>query len=290
LTTQTTNPSGNKVATPNQQRLLVVTPTLGVSPYLDETVRGVTSLKIPYLHVFSCPRPVVAQLKERYPHATVVADAGKEAGLYGAINVALQAAGEDWQWFTYINDDDELAPDFSAVAQRHFARAEPEPIVYGNVRVIDESGGTTHFLTTERSPRFIPALLRAGISPLNQQGMLFRHDVVRELGEFNTQYRICADLDFWARALAAGYRFRYYPVEVGRFRIRRGQISGDVNLTSREQDEIACRLFPDAGGALDRCVAKWRYRVCNLPRYLVRSRQLGWISSNQILSGGGRPD
>jgi len=273
---------------PGRQRLLVVTPTLGVSTYLEETVRGVTALQIPYLHVLSCPGPVVKQLRERFPHAIVVADAGKEAGLYGAINVALQAAGEDWQWFTYINDDDELAPGFSTVAQLHFERANPEPVVYGNVRVIDESGATISLLTTENTPRFIPALLRAGISPLNQQGMLFRRDVVEELKEFNTKYRICADLDFWARALAAGHRFRYYPVEVGRFRVRKGQISGDVNLTIREQDEIARRLFPEAGGVLDRFLAKSRYRVCNLPRYLARSRTAGWVSSNKILMGGGQ--
>jgi hypothetical protein len=290
LTTQTSNPSRNTVGSSGQQRLLVVTPTLGVSSYLEETVRGVTSLKIPFLHVLSCPQSAVAELQKRFPHASVVADAGKEAGLYGAINVALQTAGEDWEWFTYINDDDELAPGFSEVAQRHFARADPEPVVYGNVRVIDDSSRTISFLTTENSPHFIPALLRAGISPLNQQGMLFRRDVVHELGEFNTTYRICADLDFWARALAAGHRFRYYPVEVGRFRIRRGQISGDVNLTSREQDEIARRLFPDAGGALDCFIAKWRYRMRNLPRYLRRSRTAGWASSYQILSHGGRPD
>jgi hypothetical protein len=291
LTTQTSTSLQKDIFHAGSQRLLVVTPTLGISSYLDETVRGITSLKIPFLHVISCPRPVVAQLQDRFPHATVVADAGKEGAIYGAINAALQAsAGEDWQWFTYINDDDELAPEFSEVARRHFARTNPEPVVYGNVRVIDEEGGTISLLTTERSPRFIPALLRAGISPLNQQGMLFRRDVVEQLGEFNIKYRICADLDFWARALALGRPFRYYPLEVGRFRVRRGQISGDVSLTIREQDEIACRLFPDAGGSLTRLLAKWRYRLLNLPRYFARSRTAGWVSSNQILAGGGQPD
>jgi hypothetical protein len=288
LMTDISNPSRNEIRVSGDQRLLVVTPTLGVSAYLEDTVRGVTSLKIPFLHFISCPAPLASSLQERFPHASVVADAGKEAGLYGAINIALRAAGEDWDWFTYINDDDELAPDFSVVAQRHFARPDPEPVVYGNVRVIDDNGQTISFLTTENSPRFIPALLRAGISPLNQQGMLFRRDIVRELVEFNTKYRICADLDFWARALAAGHRFRYYPVEVGRFRMRRGQISGDVDLTIREQDEIARRLFPNAGGALNCLVAKWRYRLRNLPRYLARSRRVGLISSNHMLSQGGR--
>jgi hypothetical protein len=150
LMTQTSNSSRNKVGVSGDQRLLVVTPTLGVSTYLEDTVRGVISLKVPFLHVISCPRPIVQELQERFPHASVLADAGREAGLYGAINIALRAAGEDWDWFTYINDDDELAPDFSAVAQRHFTRPDPEPVVYGNVRVIDDSGQTISFLTTEK--------------------------------------------------------------------------------------------------------------------------------------------
>ena len=119
--------------------------------------------------------------------------------------------------------------------------------------------------------------------------MLFRREVVRELGEFNAKIRNCADLDFWARALAGGHRFRYVPVEVGRFRIRPGQISGDVTLTIREQDEIVSRLFPKAGGALNCAIAKWRFRLRNLPRYLARIRTMGWLSSNKMLSQGGRP-
>ena len=59
----------------------------------------------------------------------------------------------------------------------------PEPVTYGNVRLINERGLTISFLTTERSPSFIPALLHAQISPLNQQGMLFRRDVVQALGD-----------------------------------------------------------------------------------------------------------
>src|ERR1700679_2920480 len=85
-------------------RLLVVTPTLGVSVYLDETVRGILALPMPFIHMLVCPPAMIATLKERFPHALVLADAGKQSGLYGAINIALQAEDKDWEWFTYIND------------------------------------------------------------------------------------------------------------------------------------------------------------------------------------------
>jgi hypothetical protein len=216
----------------------------------------------------------------------VVKDAGKEGGIYGAINAGIEAAtSEAWGWFTYINDDDALAPGFGSVFEEHTARASAEPVTYGSVRLINEKGDTISFLTTERSPSFIPALLHAQISPLNQQGMLFRRDAVEALGGFDLRYRLCADLDFWARAMAAGFAFRHYPQEVGRFRIRRGQLSGDVSVTLREQDEIVHRAFPKMTKN-QQLFAKWRYRLMNLPRYVARSRKVGWTSSYRLLANG----
>ena len=225
---------------------------------------------------------MVEPLRQRFPHALVVEDAGREGAIYGAINAALKAAPPEWQWFTYINDDDALAPEFGRMFARHVARPDAEPVTYGNVRLIDERGATISFLTTERTPGFIPAVLHAGISPLNQQGMLFRRDVVEALGGFDMKYRLCADLDFWTRAFASGFAFRYYSLEVGHFRIRRGQLSGDVALTRREQDEIVHRTFPHMS-SLRRRFAKWRYRFLNLPRYIARSRTVGWTTSDRLL-------
>lgn len=277
--------SGPLSVHPVRGSLLIVTPTLGVSEYLDHAVRSVTDLTFPVLHVLAVPKAKVEPLQKRFPHALVVKDAGKEGGIYGAINAAIRAAPGDWAWFTYINDDDVLAPDFGRMFVEHVARPEPEPVTYGNVRLINERGVTISFLTTERSPSFIPALLHAEISPLNQQGMLFRRDVVEKLGGFDTHYRLCADLDFWARAMAIGFAFRHYPLEVGQFRIRRGQLSGDVSVTLREQNEIVHRAFPKMNRILQ-FLAKWRYRFMNLPRYLARTRTVGWTSSYRLLANG----
>jgi glycosyltransferase len=268
-------------------RLLVVTPTLGVSEYLEDAVRSVTGLPFPVLHVISAPEPMLAGLRTRFPHALVVKDAGKQGAIYGAINAGIQAAPAGWEWFTYINDDDALAPKFGEMFFEHTARPNPEPVTYGNVRLINEQGKTISFLTTERSPGFIPALLHAEISPLNQQGMIFRRDVVEALGGFDVRYRLCADLDFWARAMAGGFAFRHYPLEVGQFRIRRGQLSGDVSITLREQNEIVHRAFPKMNKVL-RVLAKWRYRFMNLPRYIARTRTVGWTSSYRLLANGGQ--
>ena len=266
--------------------LLVLTPTLGRSAFLEETRASVASLGPDVLHVMVCPLNRIADLRLRYPECRVVADAGPAGGIYGALNAGLTAVGEDWDWFTYINDDDTLGPDFGTMLRAHIHQTTPEDVTYGNVRLIDESSEPFGYVTTERNPRYLPHILHQHISPLNQQGMLFSRRVVAELGGFDLRYKLCADLDFWVRACAAGREFRYYPLEVGQFRVRPGQLSGDVGLTRLEFSEVVRRNLASPPGINELRFARLRYRWQNLPRYLTRLRRVGWRTSEEVLSGG----
>jgi len=263
--------------------ILVVTPTLGDSPYLDQTVESVRAQPFPLNHVLVAPANRVPALHSRYPDVLVVPDAGRAAGMYGALNAALAQVPVGWDWFTYINDDDVLLPGFATTAVRQFVRADGEPVTYGDVELIDEAGRRIERITVAPDPRWIPALLQEGISPVMQQGMLFRHDCVTRLRGFDLRYRLCADLDFWLRACAAGERFRYHAVPVAQFRLRRGQLSGDTARTEHEQTEIVRRLFPSPLPAWRRRATRLRYRLYNLPRYLERFRSRGLHTSYHLL-------
>src|SRR5438067_303548 len=155
------------------ERILVVTPTLGTSPFLERTVASVTTQPLAITHVMSAPLEHVDTLRRRFPHARVVMDAGKAGGIYGALNAALAFAATDgdWDWFTYINDDDALLPGFARMWARH---TEDEGVIYGDVDLVDDEDRRLSRITVERAARWIPALLQQGISPLMQQGMLFR--------------------------------------------------------------------------------------------------------------------
>lgn len=269
--------------------ILVVTPTLGESAHLEQTVRRVASLSNPIAHVLSAPAGQVPSLQDRFPMTQVVADYGKPGGLYGALNAALEAVPSGWGWFTYINDDDFLLPGFGDMAQQHMRRPGHEEVAYGDVEVIREDGRVMSRVTTERNPAWIPALLHQGISPLMQQGMLIQRETMDRLGRFDTRYRLCADLDLWLRAYAAGHRFRHYSIPVARFRLRSGQLSSNTELTIREQDEIVGRHLPNKTAPVIGLLARLRYRVCNLPRYAERVRTSGFRRSYQILASAGAP-
>lgn len=191
------------------------------------------------------------------------------------------------EWFTYLNDDDLLTPGFSRLLARHCRPENAATVAYGDIMNIDTAGRPLGRMTLEPDPRRIPALLQQGISPLGQQGMVFGEPVVRALGGYRLDFKLCADLDFWPRALAAGFRFVYHPWTVGQFRIQPGQLSGDVALTRREQDAITAESFPAPASGLERRLTRLRYRLWNAPRYLERMRAVGFATSNQVLSGGG---
>ncbi len=266
-----------------QPRILVVTPTLGESAFLDTTLESVASQPLDILHVLSAPAARVEALACRYPHARVVPDAGRTGGIYGALNAALAAVPDGWDWFTYINDDDALLPGFGRAVAGHFADEAPSPVLYGDVELVEESGARIGIVTSTPFPSWIPALLRQGISPLMQQGMLFRRDLVKRLGGFDLRYRLCADLDFWLRAYAEKNRFRRAPLRVAQFRLRGGQLSGDTRLTIAEQESIVSRHLPRQLSAPRLWLIRLGYRVFNLPRYLARIRRRGFRTSYALL-------
>ena len=272
----------------NGPRLLLITPTLGTSAFLPETMASVRAVEGAQVrHVLVCPPDRVETLRQEYPDCTVVVDQGRAGGIYGALNAGLAAVPDGWDWFTYINDDDLLAPGFSRLLARHCRPENAATVAYGDIMNIDPAGRPLGRMTVERQPRRMPALLQQGISPAGQQGMLFGAPVVRSLGGYRLQFKLCADLDFWARAHHRRFRFEYYPWTVGCFRIQPGQLSGDVGLTRRELDAVTGESFPVPVSALARRMARWLYRLANLPRYLERWRSVGRLTTSESLLGGG---
>ena len=268
-------------------RILIVTPTLGETPLLNEAVASVARQRMEVSHLLVAPARRVFELQRRYPSTMVVPDAGRAGGIYGALNAALTVAPSDWDWFTYINDDDLLLPGASEMLVRHLRDRKRHTVLYGDVDLIDETGRVLCQITTERSPRWIGALLQQGISPLMQQGLLVHRDVMRAVRGFDTRYRLCADLDFWLRAYVSGAEFRYHPIKVAQFRLRAGQLSGATVVTEQEQAEIVRRHLPILRPAWERRLACWRYRWMNLPRYVRRLQTRGFRTSYELLQQEG---
>ncbi len=269
--------------------LLVVTPTLGTSPYLGEAVRSVQAAGVPARHLLVCPEAQCASLRERFPDCTVIGERGASAGPYAALNRGL-AAGGDWRWFTVINDDDRAGRGLTRLIADDSHAAEAEEIVYGDLGLIGERGEVYGPLAVERNPRRFGGLWRSGIVPMMQPGTLVGRRVLERLGGFDERYRLSADLDFWVRAFTSGVPFRYRRAHVADFRLRRGQLSANTAAVAGETDAIVAGFGPPTTGAA-RLAIRTAFRVRNAGRFAERLVRTGHVRAARLYgSEGGAPD
>lgn len=269
------------------KNLIVITPTLGRSRFLEETVRSVADVarEISLRHLLVCPAGEVAALAERFPEATVVGETSAGGGLYGAVANALAAAGE-WRWFTYINDDDLLSPGFAEMAARHDA-SNTSSIAYGKVDLIDEEGRKIAPFPICRNPRWFYALWSMGITPFTQQGSLVSREVWDRVGGFEGEFRLNADFAFWAKAMKKEVPFCFYPSRVAAFRMRKGQLSADLGAVAEEKRKILEKYFHRKPGPGERCAARIYFRLTNIGAYATRLRRKGFRRSEAMLGEGG---
>jgi hypothetical protein len=267
-------------------KLLVLTPTLGESRWLEETVASVAGLPVACRHVLIAPEKAVSVLSARFPAAQVVPERG--VGMYAAINAGLAEVG-DWDAFTYLNDDDLLLPNFAAVAQTA-ARAGDRPlIVYGRVRLIDAQGRRLGAIPVSPAPSLNRALYAQRIEPVYQHGTLVTRAALGALGGFDETMRFCGDSEFLARACVTGVPFAHVGgAAVAAFRLRAGQLSKNRAALVAERARVDQKLgLLTSGMTLRHRWVRWRFRGANLCVYAERIARHGLVSFNELLTRAG---
>ncbi len=250
-------------------KLLVVTPTLGRSPWLEAAVTSVARHAGGAAHVLIAPAGVERDLARRFPRTQVRAET--RGGLYAAVN---EAAAGDWDSLTYLNDDDTLEPGFAQV--RSFVASVPA-IVFGDVRYIDASGRDLGRMPSAK-PAWVPALLGAGRAPFTQQGTTIPRATWTQLRGFDLQWHLAADYDFWCRAAAGGARFVRVRDTVASFRLHNLQLSTRRNEMAAEIAAIRARHAAVLEGRSP-AGARWWFRWHSLARLWERRRRAGvWTS------------
>jgi hypothetical protein len=260
--------------------LLVVTPTLGRSPWLKDTVESVARQPLRCTHVLVAPAERRGELERRFPHTRVIAEPG--GGMYAAINAGL-AADDRWQAFTYINDDDLLLPPFAKLVERvNPGRTE---VVYGGVKLIRANGNRAGAIPISSIPPLNRLLYAQRIDPVYQHGTVVTRRVVTQIGAFDATLRFCGDSEFLARACVAGVPFvcatRH---EVAAFRLRAGQLTKNLPAMLAEHHRVHAELaLPQPITLRHRC-ARIVFRAANVPIYLERIARHGFIGFGEVLA------
>jgi glycosyltransferase involved in cell wall biosynthesis len=267
-------------------RVLIVTPTLGASPWLRATIESIGRLDVPYVHVLVAPENKVAALAATFPGSKVVAERG--AGMYAAINTGI-ASENEWDAFTYVNDDDLLLPDFAVLARTVQNDGVTPVIAYGKVQLIDARDRRIGSIPLSPFPSLNRALYAQRLEPVYQHGTLVTRAAWQKLGPFDESLRFCGDSEFLARACTRDIRFRHVGgPPVAAFRLRTGQLTKNRAAMSAERIRVDQKLGLLAPRmTLRHHWARAVFRLANTGVYADRIRRFGFISFDELLRRAG---
>lgn len=134
----------------------------------------------------------------------------RDRGIYDAMNKAMLRASGEWLYF--LGSDDQFYNDQVLATVMTRQNTADCNVIYGNAEIVADSiwakSGTIY-----DGPFDLPTLLRKNIC---HQAIFYKTDLVRQVGEYNTDYVVCGDWDFnmrcWART-----RFKYIDITVAHF-------------------------------------------------------------------------
>ena len=256
-------------------RVLVVTPTLGRSVYWSRVVGSIQAMNIDVLHICVGPENFGENHLDGRVERIFLTDEG--GGMYAAINQGVNYAKnrDDWGWFTYLNDDDELIlQDTSFLISRRGA-------VYGRAVAIDIASKPLFSIPVAKRAQDLFILASGGIIALAQQGWFIDRGTLLSVGIFDSTFRFTGDIDLIMRLLDRGVEFRYVDGICGLFRICPGQLSKNSDKMSAEKKKVISR-YEGRFSPLVFAVTKVRFRLQNLLLYFGRLRKYGFRSVAQI--------
>jgi glycosyltransferase involved in cell wall biosynthesis len=242
----------------------VVTPTLNMARYVDETIESVVGqagdFAIRY-HIQdggssdgtleiarAWQRRVEARevpLACRAVHVTV--ESGPDRGMYDAVAAGFRRlAPASGDLMTWINADDRLEPGaMSAVAAAVHDRPELE-LLGGRTALFDDVGRIDEVGPLVAYSR---ACLAAGLHDgrrlpfVQQPGTFWRARLWKRTGGVDARFKLAGDFDLWRR-FAAKVEYVTLDVVTGRHRVREDQLSADLGAYYLEVDASIARWMP----------------------------------------------
>lgn len=237
---------------------LIVVPTLGQRPeLLAESLSSIASQDVPDVDVVIVAPPGrgVEETTERFG-ARFVEDPGS-GGLSGALNAGLGAARPGTRYFSWLGDDDLLAP---GSLRSTIGTLDDDPgavLVYGWCDYID-AHGTVVFHS--RAGRIAAAIVGWGPNLVPQPGCLMRYEDVVAVGGLDETVRLAMDLDLFLRLRRRG-RFVSVPRTLASFRWHDDSATVRAESVSMEEsDQLRMRYMRPWAAAAYR-VLRWPGRL-----------------------------
>lgn len=253
--------------------ILFVVPTLGRRPgLLRACLESIRSQELATLDLVAVAPPGLGIEDEVASYGgRFVPDPG-HGGLSGALNAGLRSARTDTTYFTWLGDDDLLAPGSLAATTRALDEDYDAVLAYGWCDYIDEAGRVVFH---SRAGRLAARILGWGPNLIPQPGCLMRHDAVVAVGGLDESVRMAMDLDLFLRLRDRG-RLVAVPRTLASFRWHPDSATvGQERLSMEESDQLRMKhMAPWAARA---------YRILRWPGRLAL-----WLAKRRVDHNVGR--
>lgn len=250
-----------------KSKILVITPTLGNRNTLAKTIESVRTIGGSLVkHIIVAPERQIPFIKETFGDIECLPEQEGKKGIYAALNHGFKTYGRDYDYLTFINDDDYWLPDFKLLIN---TIEEGYDFVYGKVNYIleNKNGVFKPMACSNQFKEFIP-LLHSKVVLFTQQATLIKSKLYFQLGGFSEEFKLVSDTKFWGDLSLLDIKYKYIPKPCAAYVIQEGQLSSNKELQRREKN-IMIQSFPRVSRS-KKYIALLRFRFNNLFVYVQR--------------------
>lgn len=249
-------------------KILVITPTLGNRETLSMTIESVRKIGGSLVkHVIVAPKKQIPSIKNKYGNIECLPEQEDKKGIYAALNHGFKTYGKDYEYLTFINDDDYWLPDFKLLIS---AIEKGYDFVYGKVNYIleNKNGIIKPMASSSQFKEFIP-LLYHGIILFTQQATLIKSNLYFEMGGFSEDYKLVSDTKFWADLSLLNIKYKYISKPCAAY-IHQYENLSTLNKELQTQEHIKLLELMPKVTLFKRCLAVLKFRLINSPVYINR--------------------
>ena len=185
-------------------KIRVIVATLGERPSLSDTLLSINNQSIAGIEVkIVCPQNqslIVQHIAQETLQSRFEIILDSEKGLSAAINQGFLAPGE-FEYFCWLNDDDELTPQSLNRSFDYLQNNRNEQAVIGTLGYTRRSSSKILHNKVTKLNLFITKI---GPNIIPQPGSLIRKSAIPTNYLLNEKYKYAMDLDMWLRIMKYG--------------------------------------------------------------------------------------
>lgn len=195
-------------------KLSIITVVLNSIQFIEESINSVVSQTyndIEYIIIDGGSTDGTLDIIDKYCEDIDILVSEPDNGIYDAMNKGISlATGE---WVLMLNADDYLIDD-QVIEKVIPSLTDSSDLIYGTALMKFEDNGFFENYSTVLS---LKNLSRGKVPP--HMAVFAKRSIVKELGGYDTSYRLVADFDFYVRFLLGGYKPKRIDLCCSVFRI-----------------------------------------------------------------------